>query len=366
VVASIQRAAAKALTAPDLIERLRIGGNEPVGSTSEEFTAQFPSTTAAQVTTINTGLEVGQSGIYEWFMYEPSLDRIIAPLLCSFAGDKEPGTLEKAGIQTAALYPPHTIYEELKKEGIHSFALQPLNIASSPYSQAMFRGATCIPFQNIAEAMDRVLDLYNSKPAQEKRYVYVYLGDIDSAGHRHGIASPEHAQAVMHVLTTMKERFFQRIQHRENKRASCILTADHGMVEIIPDKTHYINVELPEFARYIAKNSHGELLVPAGSCRDFFLHIIPEHIAKARNVLEEWLGSRALVVTTEELNVMKFFGSQPPASIFMKRVGNLVVLPRGNEAIWWYEKHRFEQHFYGMHGGLSRQEMEIPFIFHTF
>jgi tripartite-type tricarboxylate transporter receptor subunit TctC len=41
VVAIIQRAAAKALTAPDLLERLRVTGNEPVGSTPEEFEARF-------------------------------------------------------------------------------------------------------------------------------------------------------------------------------------------------------------------------------------------------------------------------------------------------------------------------------------
>src|SRR5262245_56405053 len=41
VVVSIQNAAAKALAAPDTIERLRVGGNEAVGSTSEEFTLRF-------------------------------------------------------------------------------------------------------------------------------------------------------------------------------------------------------------------------------------------------------------------------------------------------------------------------------------
>ena len=41
IVMTIQRETAKALKAPDLIERLKTGGNEPVGSTPDEFDARF-------------------------------------------------------------------------------------------------------------------------------------------------------------------------------------------------------------------------------------------------------------------------------------------------------------------------------------
>src|SRR5256885_173045 len=41
IVAVIQQAARKALAEPDVIERLRVTGNEAVGSTSEEFAATF-------------------------------------------------------------------------------------------------------------------------------------------------------------------------------------------------------------------------------------------------------------------------------------------------------------------------------------
>lgn len=54
-----------------------------------KLTSQFPSTTAAHLTTLNTALEVGQTGIFEWFCYEPLLGRIIAPIMYSYAGDKK-------------------------------------------------------------------------------------------------------------------------------------------------------------------------------------------------------------------------------------------------------------------------------------
>jgi tripartite-type tricarboxylate transporter receptor subunit TctC len=40
-VATIQQAVKKALVAPDVLERLRLTGNEGVGSTPEEFAARF-------------------------------------------------------------------------------------------------------------------------------------------------------------------------------------------------------------------------------------------------------------------------------------------------------------------------------------
>jgi hypothetical protein len=50
----------------------------------------------------------------------------------------------------------------------------------------------------------------------------------------------------------------------------------------------------------------------------------------------------------------------------MSRVGNLVILPYDGETVWWYDPGRFEQKFYGHHGGLTPGEMEIPLLMYAF
>jgi hypothetical protein len=63
------------------------------------------------------------------------------------------------------------------------------------------------------------------------------------------------------------------------------------------------------------------------------------------------LAERAVVYRTADLIAAGFFGAAPVSERFLGRVGNLVVLPYRGEAVWWYEKDRFEQKYFGHHGG---------------
>src|SRR3984957_1691184 len=124
---------------------------------ASKITSQFPSTTAAHVTCMNTGLSVGESGVYEWFQYEPKLDRVIAPLLFSFAGDGRIESLKKTGISPLEIYPNSTLYQELHSKGVSSFVMQHYTIANSVYSQTMFRGAKSLPYRQVNQGLQNVL-----------------------------------------------------------------------------------------------------------------------------------------------------------------------------------------------------------------
>ena len=327
-----------------------------------KITSQFPSTTAAHVTCINTGQSPGQSGVYEWFYYEPKVDQMIASLLYSYAGDSELNTLEQSGVAPEELYPTQTIYRQLSGFGVASCVMQYEGIADSPYSRVMFDGARNLPYRSLAEGLGRLTDLVHTQKGQN--YYYMYIGDIDSAGHRSGIISPQFADAVDSCWTTMEEHFWKKIAST-TKRVCYILVSDHGMVPVNPKTTHYLNKEMPEILKSFKRNRKGALLAPAGSCRDFFLHIEENQLAEVRYELQKKYHGIAEIYTTGELIEQGIFGPKPLSKRFLERVGNLVILPYENQAIWWYEKNRFEQHFYAAHGGLTRPEMETIFCFQS-
>ena len=141
------------------------------------------------------------------------------------------------------------------------------------------------------------------------------------------------------------------------------MTADHGASEVDPKTTTFLNKDkrFKGIERFLKMNQVGELIVPAGSARDMFLYVKDELLDEAQGFLSKGLDGKAEVVKTKWLIENGYFGPEISPK-FRARVGNLVILPYRYESVWWYEKDEFEQRFYGHHGGLTPQEMEIPLI----
>jgi predicted AlkP superfamily pyrophosphatase or phosphodiesterase len=329
------------------------------------LTAQFPSTTAAHVTCIHTGLPVGQSGVYEWQYYEPQLDALIAPLLFSFAGTKNQGTLKTTKIDPQKLYPTQTIYQELQPLGITSFIFQHESITTySIYSNILLNGATVIPYKTLSEALVNLQNLLVQQ--KSKSYFFLYFGTIDSICHDYGPNSPQ-LEAEIDTLLTMLDRLFLQKLKGQLANTLFIMTADHGQIEVDPHTTIYLNLD-PQFSgfhKYLKHNQKGRPLVPGGSARDMFLYIKDEMLDDAQEFLAKRLTGKAEVHKVQTLIEQEFFGPLPVSAMFLSRVGNLVILPHPNETVWWYERGKFEQKFYGHHGGLTHQEMDIPLILYN-
>jgi predicted AlkP superfamily pyrophosphatase or phosphodiesterase len=326
-----------------------------------KLTAQFPSTTAAHVTCIHTGLDVGQSGVYEWNYYEPLVDEIITPLLFSFAGDKiVRDTLKRTGLPSAAFFPQQTFYNTLQEHGIASHVLQYQAYTPSTYSDIVFRGATVHPYQSLQDAFTRLATMVTSRSGSPT-YYYLYIDRVDTICHNHGPNSKQADEAVENLLTAMDQYFYKVVRGKAGNTL-LIMTADHGQVEVDPHSTYYLNQRIPGIARYMKTNKHGHPLVPAGSARDMFLYVKEAYIDEAVAELQRRLVDRAEVYKTQDLLAQHFFGLHEPSPVFLARLGNVVILPYKYETMWWYEEGKFEMHFQGHHGGLTPDEMEIPLL----
>lgn len=326
--------------------------------TASKITSQFPSTTAAHVTTIHTGQRVDESGIFEWFYYEPKVDATISPLLYSYAGDKEPGTLKNI-INTSEIYPNHSLYKQLDEAGVNTYLFQSSNFTPSPYGNVVTDGVqNTIAYTNIEIALADLSKAVIDEAG--KAYYYFYYSDIDTAGHIHGPNSKEFEAKVDSFFTALEELFINVVDGKCDNTLM-LMTADHGQTDIDPATTIYLDQAIPEIITWTKTNKKGNLLTPGGGCRDMSLYIKDEFIDIALEQLTNLLEGKAEVYLVDDLIKQNFFGDKPSDTL-LSRLGNICILPYKNDSVFWWDEGRFEQKFYGHHGGLTPAEMDTIFL----
>jgi predicted AlkP superfamily pyrophosphatase or phosphodiesterase len=169
---------------------------------ASRLTSQFPSTTAAHVSTIHTGLPVGAHGVFEWHYYEPLVDAMISPLLFSFSGDRIRETLRNTRIDPAAIYPTGDLYPALARQGVSSTILQHLDYSNSPYTRVVTAGAKVVSYKTLPEALVTLSELRVAQSGPS--YYCLYFDAIDSICHHYGPESPYVAAEIDTLLTTLE------------------------------------------------------------------------------------------------------------------------------------------------------------------
>jgi hypothetical protein len=272
----------------------------------------------------------------------------VTPLWFAFAGD-EPGTLSGTGLTVHDLFPRETLYRRLLP--LPSHIALPAGIAGSEASRVLLAPGSVHAFDDNRAGLD---GLAAALAGEERAYGTIYFPDADALMHMVG---PDDAN----VATLMEETLDAIAATRWPEGTLVLLTADHGMEAITPERTAYVNLVWPELSQHLETGADGKPLAPAGSCRDLFLHVLPERLDDVVAELGRRLDGVAEVRPVRELLAEGLFGANVGEAL-TRRLANLVVLPAPGEAAYWFEPGRFEQRFYGQHGGLTANEMEIPLV----
>jgi Type I phosphodiesterase / nucleotide pyrophosphatase len=257
------------------------------------------------------------------------------------------------------LYPNTNMYQRYAAKGVETHIYQSADFCPSVYDLVVSAGVSKLhPFSDFSTALTDIAALIK-KADGTKRYIYCYFGDIDDAGHEYGTNSPEFIAAVTSLFSQLETYLFAHLTNQNN--TLIVLTADHGQTDIDPATTVYINQIIPEMETWIKRNKAGKAMMPGGSARDLFVYIKDEYLDIAFATLTEKLAGKAEVYYTKGLLAAGLFGDKP-GSLLLGRLSNICILPYRNDSVYWFEADKFEQTFYGHHGGLTPEEMETIFL----
>ncbi len=282
------------------------------GATMKKITSVFPSTTAAALTTIYTGLSPREHAVLEWYMYYEEYGGIIKTLPFSPMHSDENDALLHLGVSPEPIFHLPTIFQKMSSKGITCSAYMRKEYAHASYSSHMLRGAEIKDYENLTDAFRKI-------KRDKSDFIYLYIDYLDTVQHAYGPNSKE--------TDEMLKRIFSEVEKlKKERRRTIIVSADHGQIEI-------------RKKRIIPLKS----ALPGGGPRDMFIYG-EEQIPEDLRVLDR-------------RNFLNLLGPGKESNRLKLRIPYMVILPEEHEGIWY-------ENFYarGLHGGLSAEEMYVPFI----
>ena len=322
------------------------------------ITTVFPSTTAAALTTISTGLTPQEHCLPEWFVYMKEVEKVIVTLQFSAVGEKGRDSL-LGQMSPRSLFSGPTINPALRRKGVDVVCFVSGGLVRTVYSKLSHASSEMVPYITSS-------DLFASlrrriEKARRPTFFYVYWSDVDTIGHAYGPATDESASEVSLLSHLVKTELVDRLSAAAAKRTTLILTADHGQIRVDPKSVTYLN-KLTPVVRSLQTSPSGRRIPPWGSARDMYLAVVDERLSQVRSYLAGELGRKAVVLRTKEGIDARLFGINKPRPKFLDRVGNLMVLPRKRNLVWYRYSREDRFDLRGHHGGMHPREMLIPLV----
>jgi hypothetical protein len=307
----------------------------PLLSAASTIGSRFPTTTASALATLTTGRPSGIHGLVGYTVLDAARDRVINSL-----------TGWDAGVDPATWQRVPTLFETARHDGLRSFAIGPERYRDTGFTRAVLRGAEYSAGVSIS---DRFAVARGILDEIDRGLLYVYVPELDQAGHGKGSQSAEWI-AALEDLDSAVGSFARTLGRREGM----LVTADHGMLDV-PESSHVLFDTAPgllDGIRHIA-----------GEPRALQLHFEPDASPELRaRVLDRWLaaeGSRAWITSRRDAIDSGWFGPEVAPEV-APRIGDILVAAR--KAVAYYDSRAATNTMIGQHGSWTNEETGIPLL----
>ncbi len=297
---------------------------------ADRLTCSVPSTTATSLTSLGCGAPPGEHGVVGYSFREPSVDRVINAL-----------TWEGGPADVDAFASVPTVFQQLAAEGIGSATVTLDRFSGSALTRLAFRGATPVPVTregDVEHVAGRITEALRSA-----RLVYAYERMLDHDGHGFGVGSWQWLDRLGAVDDLVDHLIGQLPDD-----VCLLVTGDHGMINV-PESSRIVLEDEP---RLVGHDAVG------GEPR--FRHVYGDDARALAVAWRSCLGERAQVLLRDEAIEAGWFGPLV-RDRSQARIGDVVAAMTEDHAVMSRATPK-EFGLVGMHGSLTRDEMEVPLL----
>lgn len=240
--------------------------------------------------------------------------------------------------------PVETLFERATKVGINVTHVAAKRYENSGFTRAVFRGAQYKGANVVADLVSETKQGLQKTPS----FVYLYVNDLDAAGHLDGVGSDKWIAALAAI-----DQMVSQLMKEVPKGTRIWVTSDHGMINV--EEKIIIGQDNPLLSG---------VSVVAGEPRARHIYLAQDSVQARLDVAGVWqqyLQDKALVLTREQAIATNLFGSNL-SSDSIDRMGEVIAIARGGLILVDADRDDKEGAMVGHHGGDSEIESEVGLL----
>jgi len=303
-------------------------------STAQIITTSFPSTTSTSLATLTTGVMPGAHGMMGYTVRVP---RSSGRILNSLKWDER--------VDPEIWQPVPTLFQRGVAAGITVTHVAAKRYEDTGFTRAVFRGAHYRGANLTSDLIGETVAALSKSPS----FVYLYVNELDSAGHSDGVGSEKWIGALASI-----DAMVATLLTKLPKGVRLWVTADHGMINV---------------GEKIVMGQGNSLLsnveTIAGEPRMRHLYLTDgQNQAMRDDIASLWnseLGGKVKMYSRESAISSGLFGADVSLDA-AERIGDVIAVAQGDVVLLDPARADQEGSMVGHHGGDSEIESSVPLL----